>query len=166
MGVNKLECGSCKQEFSPSGLFICEHMDCDDDRKKYCCECGQFLHRVKCKSHPFDPDQNYIKCVDQVSQHDQAIDEEEEELKYNQQQCDICQKLHDLDELMQCHHTECQQRFKGKVYCENCIECIHISNKQGHQLIPKPIEPNTSNQSLITSTTANSNQVFIVTQDL
>ena len=68
----RIECESCKQSFSPTELFICQHVDCDDDRKKYCCECGQFLHRVQRKCHSFDISANYTKCVDDLLQPHQS----------------------------------------------------------------------------------------------
>ena len=64
MEVYTIECELCKQEYSLSKLFICKHIDCDEDRKIHCIECGRFVHRFR--SHKFDPDENYMKCVNDL----------------------------------------------------------------------------------------------------
>ena len=70
------------------------------------------------------------------------LEDEEEELKCNQRSCHNCQTLYTVNELFQCDHADCKKKFKANVYCEDCIECIHKRNKQGHELNPVSIELN------------------------
>ena len=57
--------GLCNKSFDPKEVFICNHIECTNDIKIYCSQCGKFEHEINAnKHHIFDTSQRYVKCVE------------------------------------------------------------------------------------------------------
>ena len=65
--------GLCNKSFDPEEVFICNHIECANNFKIYCNQCGKCAHEINAdKHHIFDPSQRYVKCVKYFLNPDQS----------------------------------------------------------------------------------------------
>ena len=71
---DKIPCdGLCKKSYDSNNIFICKHIDCANDVKIYCQDCGAFAHKMDDKiQHKFDPAENHMLSVESLYKPDES----------------------------------------------------------------------------------------------